>query len=159
MEAPPNLTREPFDLSVFFEDLPLTPGAVEICRDVIFPVCAPVLAERLKRPSDLAQVSCLQDANWTDDWRRWLAAAAPDDLVDLRGPVFSLYSLAVEEARNGAGVVMGHEPLVRGHLESGELVAPFRARLEPDRAMAITMAKPVTATSVLGRVRDALATG
>ena len=47
-ETPPNLSRELFDLSIFFEDLPGYPNHIEICRDKIFPVCTPALAQRLE---------------------------------------------------------------------------------------------------------------
>jgi LysR family glycine cleavage system transcriptional activator len=119
MEWPPNFKREAFDLSIFFEDLPGDPDALEICRDEIFPVCAPELAAGLKMPSDLSTLTCLQDAAWSDDWERWLSHACPGQAIDPRGPVFSLYSLALEEAKNGAGVLMGHRPLVQAELSSG----------------------------------------
>ena len=108
METPPNLKREPFDLSVFFEDLPGDPAALELCRDAVFPVCSPEIAAGLEHPADLSHATCLHDAAWSVDWGRWLAVASPEESIDTRGPVFSLYSLAVEEAKNGAGVLIGH---------------------------------------------------
>lgn len=123
LEQAPNLAREPFDLTVFY-------GAGEglrLARDEIFPVCAPELAERLARVEDLAGVPCLSDAVWGEDWELWLAETGAG--VRVAGPVYSLYALAVEEAVNGAGVLMGHAALVARHLESGALVAPFGGRV------------------------------
>jgi LysR family glycine cleavage system transcriptional activator len=113
----------------------------------------------LQDPSDLAQATCLHDASWREDWARWIAAAMPGRAIDLRGPVFSLYSLAVEEARNGAGVLIGHEPLVRAQLASGALVAPFPTRVTLDRRMSIALARPAAAGSALHDIVEALTRG
>jgi DNA-binding transcriptional LysR family regulator len=120
MEAPPNLKRAPFDLCLFYST---GPGQV-LAEDVLFPVCAPRLAAGLRGPEDLAGVPCLSDAVWAEDWALWGKAAGMAGLTP-RGPVFSLYALAVEEAAHGAGVLIGHEALVAGHLARGALVAPF----------------------------------
>ena len=93
---------------------------------VRIPVCAPQVAARLQQPADLVGELFLHDARWTWHWQHWLSAVVPDLNVDSSGPTFSLYSLAQEEARNGAGVLIGHEPLVRDSLEDGSLVAPFK---------------------------------
>ena len=122
LEAPPNLKRAPFDLCLFYSDTRLGEGVVE---DRLFPVCAPQLAETLRKPEDLAQVACLSDAVWSEDWATWLAEDAPGCAIVPRGPIYSLYALAVEEAINGAGVLLGHETLVGKHLDDGRLVAPF----------------------------------
>jgi len=156
MESPPNLKREPFDLSVFFEDLPGDPAAVELCPDAIFPVCSPAIAAHLKQPSDLSNVTCLHDATWSGDWGRWLAAASPGHAIDTRGPVFSLYSLAIEEAKNGAGVLIGHEPLVQAELALGTLIAPFQTRVDTGRRLAIATVQPSGATTEINKIVDAL---
>ena len=156
LESPPNLRREPFDLSLFFEDVPLRSGSVKIAPDVIFPVCAPALAARLRQPSDLRRVTLLHDATWSDDWRRWTAATLGDAAFDLSGPVFSLYSLAVEEAKNGAGVLMGHEALVAESIAHGALVAPFGRRVVLDRYLTINLATPDRIGPVLLTIVNAL---
>ena len=131
LEHRPNMLREPFDLCIFFEDGPFEPDGIEIGRDVIFPVCAPSLLPRLKSPLDLMTVPCLHDSTWSDDWLIWLDEALPGERLDTRGPAFSLYSLAVEEARNGAGILIGHELLLRTDLDTGVLVAPFVSSSRP----------------------------
>ncbi len=158
-EIPPNLKREPFDLSLFFESGPAPEQAVEICRDVIFPVCAPVMAARLKTHGDLADVTCLHDAAWANDWDRWMDAAGVTPRIETRGPVFSLYSLAVEEARNGAGILIGHEPLVAAHLATGALVAPFSTRVTLDSSLVIRAAQAVTDGSQQAKILTALSEG
>jgi LysR family glycine cleavage system transcriptional activator len=149
-EVPPNLRREPFDLCVFFQDGPPARGAVDLGADSVFPVCAPAVAARIASPADLAQETFLHDASWAGDWAVWLAEMAPDTRLDTRGPTFSLYALAVEEAVNGAGVLIGHEPLVSRHLASGTLVDPFGRRFVLDRHLTIERAR----TSVPGSATD-----
>ncbi|WP_106607085.1 LysR family transcriptional regulator [Shimia abyssi] len=148
LEAPPNLAREPFDLSVFYGE---GDGRL-IARDEIFPVCAPEVARQLQSIEDLANVPCLADAVWTQDWETWLSGCATQVPLPapVRGPVYSLYALAVEEAVNGAGVLIGHSALVARHLESGALVAPFSRRVTLPRGLVLgvrggEMSPPLTA--------------
>ena len=124
MEAPPNLKRVPFDLCLFYAET-APPGAVLLAADQILPVCAPDLARQLAAPPDLRGVNCLTDSTWSEDWALWSEAAMPGSSFAPRGPVFSLYAMAVAEALNGAGVLMAHRALVAPHLASGALVAPF----------------------------------
>jgi len=146
MEAPPNLKRAPYDLSLFYmED---SKGALS--RDVIFPVCSPVMAAKLRSPSDLSQVSCLSDSTWADDWAIWASAA--NTSFTPRGPVFSLYTLAVEETVNGAGVLMGHEALVASHLARGELVEPFDIKVQLNSSLALWSQRPFKSRSAASRV-------
>ena len=82
VEAPPNLARELFDLSVFIRRP--TGGAREtvLAADVIFPVCTPLIAARLHGPADLMNETLLHDALWPEDWVIWgKAALASGDLV------------------------------------------------------------------------------
>jgi DNA-binding transcriptional LysR family regulator len=147
MEAPPNLKRAPYDLSLFPGDTGML-----LAEDVIFPVCSPEMAARLSRPEDLAGVPCLTDASWAGDWALWAAAAMPGRAFTPRGPVFSLYALAVEEAAGGAGVLIGHGPLVAGHLSRGVLVAPFAQRLVLPLGLRLSAARALRAGSAVQRV-------
>jgi len=149
MERPPNLKRVPFDLSIFYR--PLGEGqALE--EDVIFPVCAPSLAASLHEPRDLLVTPCLTDATWADDWTAWMRKAAPGLSFAPRGPLFSLYALAVTEAINGAGVLIGHEALIRDQLASGRLVAPFAARVSLPRRLSIATLGKARGSDAVGRV-------
>jgi len=146
METPPNLKRAPYDLSLFYSD----DHRCALARDVIFPVCSPALAAKLLSPQDLSHVSCLSDSTWTDDWAVWSRAAGAD--LKPRGPVFSLYTLAVEETVNGAGVLMGHEALVASHLASGELVAPFDLKVQLDTSLRLWSQRYFKSGSAAARV-------
>lgn len=151
MEAPPNLKRSLHDLSLF----PAAEGGRVVARDEIFPVCAPGLAPRLAEVSDLADVPCLSDSAWGSDWDIWLRAVGVK--VAVRGPVFSLYALAVEEAVNGAGVLMGHAPLVAAHLERGLLIAPFSQRVTLTEDLRLWSARQFAKGSAAARVAGFLA--
>lgn len=138
METPPNLKRTPYDLSLFFDET----RSGRLADDMIFPVCAPALAGRLARPEDLATVPCLSDTSWADDWTVWADAAMPTAAFVPRGPMFSLYALALEETVNGAGVLIGHEALVAAHLARGDLVEPFQTRVRLDRGLRLWANRP-----------------
>jgi DNA-binding transcriptional LysR family regulator len=151
LEAPPNLKRSLHDLSLFLAES----GGRLVAKDELFPVCAPGLAARLREVDDLARVPCLSDSAWDRDWDQWLAAVGA--AIGVRGPVFSLYALAVEEAVNGAGVLMGHGPLVAAHLERGTLVAPFPQRIGLSDGLRLWSARPYVKGSAVARVADFLA--
>jgi DNA-binding transcriptional LysR family regulator len=151
LEAPPNLKRSLHDLSLF----PAETGGRLAAVDELFPVCAPALAARLTRVEDLASVPCLSDTAWDRDWEDWLASVGVK--VAVRGPVFSLYALAVEEAVNGAGVLMGHGPLVAGHIARGALVAPFPQRVGLEAGFRLWSARPLIKGSAVARLVDLLA--
>ncbi len=117
MENPPSLSRELFDLSVFFAAPTGQADQVVLEEDRIFPVCSPKLAEGL----DLEKVQLLQDQTWKEDWSLWSRAAGVPVGDPDRGPRYSLYALAVEEAKSGAGALMGHGCLVEHALRTGDL--------------------------------------
>jgi LysR family glycine cleavage system transcriptional activator len=146
LEAPPNLKRSLHDLSLF----PSETGGRLVARDELFPVCSPALAARLAQVQDLAGVPCLKDSAWDRDWELWLGAVGAK--VAVRGAVFSLYALAVEEAVNGAGVLMGHGPLVAGHLAGGRLVAPFPQRVSLASGFRLWAARPIARGGAVARV-------
>ncbi len=125
IETPPNLARGVFDLSVFLRPATGAPGETVLVQDMITPVCTPELARRLQKPSDLRHMTLLHDALWAGDWALWANVVLGEAEGFGQGPRYSLYALALEEARHGAGVLMGHEALVRPALERGDLVAPF----------------------------------
>jgi len=146
LETVPDLRRELFDIALFFvREAPAGCRTVALGEDTIFPVCTPSVALGLGSAGDLAGVPLLGDTSWAGDWDRWLAAAGVAGVATGRGPAFSLYSMAVQAALDGAGVLMGHAALVGRHVASGALVAPFPvvartgmrlAVLVPERASA-----------------------
>ncbi len=119
METPPSLTRELFDLSIFIGVPDPDQNQIRICPDEIVPVCAPSV---LKRFEGFDHSALLHDQTWIDDWRLWSETIGATVQNPQRGAQFSLYSLAVEETKAGAGMLMGHLPLIEEALETGSLV-------------------------------------
>jgi LysR family glycine cleavage system transcriptional activator len=146
VETPPDLRRELFDLAIFFvRDAPPGCRVVRVCEDVIFPACAPRLAGMLASPADLAATPLLRDTTWTGDWACWLSAASARGVPVDAGPAFSLYSMAVQAALDGAGVLMAHEALISAHLASGALVAPFPTTARTGLHLAILVPERISA--------------
>lgn len=135
VEAPPNLARDLFDLSLFIRPPTGVRGERVLARDVILPVCAPEIAARLRSPADLAGETLLHDALWPEDWALWARAMLPGASLPSTGPRYSLYAIALEEARHGAGVLMGHQSLVQSALQDGSLVAPFALPVPTGKAL------------------------
>ena len=125
VDDPPNLKRSPFDLCLFYTPR-LERGQHRIIDEEVLPVCVPSLAETLRQPRDLANVRCIADVVW-EDWRIWSDARMPGHGFTAQGPGFSLYAVAVQQALQGVGVLIGRRSLVQRYLDSGALVAPFDA--------------------------------
>ncbi|MBV2181880.1 MAG: LysR family transcriptional regulator [Castellaniella sp.] len=148
MEEPPNFRREPFDLALFYVDRDVEGSRrIPLGKDELVPVCAPALldGDRLPlEPARLRSMRLLHDSVWRDYWQRWLDAAGVPAVDASKGSEFSLYSLALQAAIGGAGVLMGRSALVREPLASGALVTPFATRVQapgelclliPDRSL------------------------
>lgn len=156
LETPPNLTREMFDMSLFFGKPTGQTTQKVLKSDVIYPVCTPEIAKRLNSPVDLLNETWLYDALWADDWSLWLNQAGLSQISPQNGPQFSLYSIAIEEAKNGAGVLIGHEILIETLLNSGELIAPFERKALTENSLILEVAGNTSASGNLARVASML---
>lgn len=152
-DAPAGAGRDGHDLYLFFQPLGAHSGALQLTRDMIAPVCAPLLADRLRASSDLRDAVCLTDAANPQSWQEWARAAGLAGF-EPRGPMLST-ALAVEEAVNGAGVLMGQLPLVARHLADGRLVQPFGPSVV--RPFALTLWRARDARAAAGVVAEGLA--
>ncbi|WP_061179880.1 transcriptional regulator GcvA [Caballeronia pedi] len=86
-------------------------------------LCAPDIARRLNKPSDLANEVLLRSYR-ADDWTDWFDAAALDAWT-MNGPVFDSSRLMVEAAVQGAGVALAPPRMFVRELQAGLLVRPF----------------------------------
>ena len=95
---------------------------------LVFPVCAPGLAERLKQPSDILEMPAIIDGRGMFSWDVWLDAAgvAPAPL-NVRH-VFNEASLCLDATMAGEGVMLAWQSLAAYALEQGRLVEPFSIR-------------------------------
>lgn len=154
METPPNLRRDMFDLSLFIRATDTLPtGSAVIGEDALLPVCSPDMARMIRRPDDLNTVARLHDATWPEDWTTWSAACGVSLAAPGVGPRYSLFALAVEEARLGAGVLMGHRILVERSVAEGALVHACAGEVATGAALVCEWAQP---SPEAARVIDAL---
>ncbi|MGB7318774.1 MAG: LysR family transcriptional regulator [Planktotalea sp.] len=142
LELAPNLARDLFDVSLFLGTPCNDPAEFEIAQDMIFPVCAPEIAARIAAAKDLDNVPLIQDTAWSGDWPLWRARMGLDERR-FSGAHFSLYSIALEEARNGAGVMMGHSWLVARDLAQGTLVAPLQGQVATGQSLLLRTPAPI----------------
>lgn len=94
----------------------------------VFPVCSPALAERLRRPADLADVPVIRDPDSLFGWDAWLGPNGLDESILGAGPVFSDASLCLDAAVAGQGVFLAWETLACDAMAFGRLAAPFPGR-------------------------------
>lgn len=130
--------RREFDLAIeMIKDPPPGLRCELLMDEYIVPVCTPryLTKKRLKKPDDLARCALLHDAQpWVGsaqdaEWRYWLDDVGVKGIDSTQGQFFSLANMAIEAALNHQGVAMGRAALVQDQLESGELVAPFKHRV------------------------------
>jgi len=107
-------------------------AAVKLLEEVLVPVCAPALADRVRCVADLAAVPLLHVASTREDWDAWLEGSGNGGALDVsRGVRFDTMHLAMEAAASGLGVMIGRRPTCDPLIESGALVplaAPVPAR-------------------------------
>ncbi|MEQ4538714.1 MAG: LysR substrate-binding domain-containing protein [Billgrantia sp.] len=105
--------------------------------DELFPVCAPSLLAKYDRPlqpADLANHRLLE-VTWESlqgitfpGWKAWLDAAGVSDKVSLPQHRYSLFSMALDQAIAGRGIMLANHPIAMDRLDSGVLVRPFGER-------------------------------
>ena len=100
----------------------------------LFPVCARSIAQRLKKPADLAKECLLEVQHSLEEWPLWLAAARVKLRTHAPGPRFDSYAMALQAAVDGVGVTIGLRPYVVDDLASGRLVAPFKLAVPKGQA-------------------------
>lgn len=154
VDEPPNLKRSPFDLCLFYTDR-LGRGQRKIADELLLPVCTPALAERIKAPEDLLETRCIKDIGWKD-WEVWSGSVMPEQHFVARGPGFSLYSIAVQQALLGAGVLIGRRSLVQPYLDTGELVAPLQQLVPLGLTIAAWRLPGATGNLLVAAVEEAL---
>jgi Transcriptional regulator len=105
------------------------------------PVCAPVVAERLKTPEDLAHVPVIQDETTMLSWDAWRAEVGLDPAIRLSGPVYSDASLAFDAAISEQGVLMAADMMSADAVSDGRLVRPFNHAVDGPQGYFLVVAK------------------
>lgn len=156
LDTTPNLKRELFDMSIYIDKATGDENEKVLEIDTIFPVCSKQIARKLRTTKDLENEIWLHDATWSEDWGIWLNEAAPH-VKKARGDAqFSLYSIAVEEAKNSAGILMGHKALIETELMNGSLVAPFPEKIQTSNSLNVRTPPNVAKSLPLSQIMLAL---
>jgi len=136
-----DLAREETDVWIRYGGT-AAPGQIvhRLFDEEFLPVCAPALAAG---PPAIAQLADLGTATWIEldmslwpteclDWRAWLEALGADHVRAHRRIRFNDYTVALQAAVAGQGVLLGSRPIVQDGLDAGVLVAPLRDSVKID---------------------------
>ena len=153
METPPSLQRELFDMAIFFTDDDGHSDQIKLAEDTIYPVAGPDLADAV----NFETVPLLHDQTWNQDWAMWSDATQISAGDTKRGARFSLYGLAVEEAKAGAGALMGHHVLVADAIKAGQLHRLSDASCSTGQSLVIQLPDPAHRRAVVEDIAQLLA--
>jgi DNA-binding transcriptional LysR family regulator len=120
----------------------------------LFPVCAPALAKRLKKPTDLAKVTLLDVVSAPEDWPLWLKAARATDVELAHAQQFDYPAFALQAAVDGLGVAMARAPFVADDLAAGRLVRPFKLAVPKGKGWYLVHRPAQEANAALTAFRD-----
>jgi len=134
-----DLAREEADVGIRY-GARIEPGQVahRLFDDEFLPVCSPGLAAG---PPPIETLGDLREATWIDlemspwptgwlDWEAWLRALGAEDIRSDRQMRFNDYTVALQAAIAGQGIVLGSRPIVQDALDAGLLVAPFAEHIK-----------------------------
>lgn len=126
-----DLDRSDIDIAIRLGD-GTWPGARAelLLAQEVFPVCAPVIADKLKSIDDLALTCAITDERTMITWESWFEAAGVKPVTFLKGARFTDPMLCLESAIAGHGVMLGWQLLTADALADGRLVAPFGVRAQ-----------------------------
>lgn len=128
--------------------------AERLLDQLVFPVCNPSLAERLRHPRDLAQVPIVREPTPMFGWDAWLGPNGLDEAILGDGPVFSDASLCIDAAMAGQGVFLGWETLACDAIALGRLSAPFPDRYSTGISYWFVTSRSVPSTRAVQAFRE-----
>ena len=132
------------------------PGLVaeRLTRERVFPVAAPALARRLRRPAALARQRLLQVPGFREAWPAWFAAAGLDwPSPPPRLLTFDTAAMSLAAAEAGLGVALARSRLAAGALEAKRLVRLFTPELPASDAFWLLRAADRPLSPAAERVR------
>jgi DNA-binding transcriptional LysR family regulator len=105
-----------------------------LIEQTVFPVCTPLLAEKLKEPKDILKLPAIIDGPSMFSWDIWLKEAGLAGTQNGANTgmatrhVFNDASLCLDATMAGQGVMLAWHTLASYALEQGRLVEPFSIR-------------------------------
>ena len=125
-------------------------------RDDLTPVCTPDYAARheIRSAEDLSRCVLLHDTHWSEDWPRWLTEAGVADRLGGDGQFFTLYSMAIDAARAGGGIAMGHRLLLRDMIDRGELICPLDQTIPAAQPYVVVVPESAVHLDFVKRLRN-----
>lgn len=101
-----------------------------LATEMIFPVCTPAYAKKLKllKPSDLSRATLLH-ADLSDNWELWFRKAGLINQEIPDGPKLGDEAAIRQAVCDSHGVSLGRSVLIEDDLQSGRLIAPFPIKL------------------------------
>ena len=132
--------------------------AAKLFADTIGPVCSPqfAAAHSVREPADLLPLPLLQldavDAGWMS-WREWFALHGAD-VERADGPRFNSYSIALQAAEEGRGVVLGWTRLIASYLSAARLVPLGELSIPAPGAFYLTWSSRASLEPAAEMVRD-----
>jgi len=126
-----DLARDEADIGIRYGVKPMA-GQVahRLFDEEIVPVCSPGLAAGpppIETVEDLGRATLIEfemtpwPASWLD-WEAWLRAVGAGDMGSHRQLTFNDYTVALQAAIAGQGIVLGSRPIVQDALDAGLLV-------------------------------------
>lgn len=112
--------------------------SMELFKETLTPMCAPMLAATLTIHADLVAARLLHPAPGGAEWRSWLAHLGVNGVDLSRGLVFNTQDLMLSAAAQGHGVAIADPRLAAERLASGALLMPFGERVDNGAAYYLT---------------------
>ena len=125
--------------------------AIHLLSAPLSPVCCADVADRLRKPSDLAQEFLLRSYR-AEEWPLWFAVAGAP-CPKIQGPIFDSSVAMAEAAARGVGVGLVPIAMFNNELVSGRLVRPFAAEV-PAGSYWLTWLKSREVTPGMRAFRD-----
>lgn len=138
--------------------------SISLFEDQLVPVCAPGLLAQtpICTPADLLDHHLLtvewssQQSRELPGWNEWFAAAGVADIRAMTQRQYSLYSLALDQAIAGRGIMLATYPVVADRLATGVLTQPFGSRYTLESPFTYDLILPASgeAPAAVGRFVD-----
>lgn len=123
----------------------------------VYPVCSPGFVDRgppLNDADDLQHHTMLHIRQLPSAWPEWLRGVRAPHVVPKNELIFNDAQLAYEAARNGIGVALGAEILVKPFMEAGLLVAPIAERVRSAYSYYLVCRHDIMRNRAVGAFRD-----